>query len=106
MVVEDREGTADLLSLNINVGLDDDVFLPAFTYIALRAPYYKLSANGNYTLRSDHPSDVLELDHNHSLVEQLRWTDDALRIFEIEGDLGAIKEEGNCLFPSKQIPCG
>lgn len=53
MVVEDREGTADLLLLyNINIGLDDDVFLPAFTYIALRAPYYKCKRKLHVTPRS------------------------------------------------------
>ena len=107
MVVEDHEGTADLLSLyNINIGLDDDVFLPAFTYIALRAPYYKLSASGNYALRSDHPSDVLKLDHDHWLMKQLRWSDgdeDAPRISETEQDLRAIKEEGNRLFRQSEF---
>lgn len=98
-MVEDHEGTADLLSLyNINIGLDDDVFFPADTYFALRAPYYKLSASGNYTLRSDHPSDILKLDHNHFLVKQFRWADDYPGIFEVEQDVRAIKEEGNCLF--------
>ena len=102
MVVEDHKGTADLLSLyNINIGLDDNVFFPAFTYIALRAPYYKLSASGNCTLRSDHPSDVLKLHQDHWLIKHLRWSDgdgDAARIFKTEQDLRAIKEEGNRLF--------
>lgn len=90
----------------MNIGLNDDVFLPACTYIALHAPYYKLSASGNYTLRSDHPSDILKLDHEHWLMKQLRWSDedgDPPRIFETEQDLRAIKEEGNRLFRQSEF---
>lgn len=102
MVVKDHEGTANLLSLyNINIGRDDTVFLPAFTYIALCAPYYKLSVSGYYTLRSDHPSDILKPHQDHWLMKHLQWSDgdgDAARISRTQQDLRAIKEEGNRLF--------
>lgn len=67
--MKDRHRTADLLSsYNINIGLDDELFLPPGTFLAIRAPYYKWSAGGNYTLRADHPSDVVKLDNPHPFV--------------------------------------
>jgi tetratricopeptide (TPR) repeat protein len=97
-VVEDHTGTADLISIyNVNVDLDDDVFLPWGSYLAIRAPYYKLSANGNYTIRTDHPSDVVKVDATHPLVTQFRWKDQRGTIVE-EDDPLLLKEEGNVLY--------
>lgn len=97
VVVTDGSGTADLLSLyNINIGLDDDVFLPRGTYIAIRAPYYKLGAAGNYALRADHPSDVVKLHASHSLVTQFLKNDEREAI--LDHDSSTLKEEGNVLF--------
>ena len=56
------------------------------------SPYYKLSASGQYVVRSDHPSDVVKIDQNHFLMKQFRETDSGSRIFEIEQNFRAIKE--------------
>lgn len=97
-MVEDYTGTADLLSLyNVNVGLDDDVFLPRGSHLAIRAPYYKLSANGNYTIRTDHPSDVVKVNATHQLVKQFPWKGQRGTILE-DDEPSALKEEGNLLY--------
>ena len=79
-MVEDGHGTADLLSLyNVTIGLDDELFLPLGTSLAIHAPYYKWSAGGNYNLRADHPCDVNKLDNTHSLVMSFNLSQGVIR---------------------------
>ena len=123
-MVEDGHRTADFLSLyNINIGLDEEQYLPSGTFLAIRAPYYKWSAGGSYTLRVDHPSDVVKLDNTHPFVRTFNLSQHAIRqqnlpgflrsllpvqpagivsgtgrVLETEQDLTGLKEDGNELF--------
>ncbi|CAF4639536.1 unnamed protein product, partial [Rotaria sp. Silwood2] len=73
-VIEDPEGNVDLFSL-YNYALDKHYLdiLPVGIIIALKEPYYKVTAGGGTMLRCDHPQNVIYLDADDALVRQLTW---------------------------------
>ena len=98
-VVEDYTGVVDLLSLhNINIQLDDDVFLPKGSYLAIRSPYYKLETTGKHTICVDHPSDLVKLSKTDHLVTQFKWTDHDSGSSDSKPNLGATNKEAENLF--------
>jgi tetratricopeptide (TPR) repeat protein len=61
--VEDEYGdSAEISIYNERETINPDELLPIGTIIAVKEPCYKIVANGGYSIRVDHPSDVVYLD--------------------------------------------
>jgi len=60
--VQDAHGGFDRLALyNEDPNLDPSQLLPMGAIIAIKEPLYKVAADGGYTIRVDHPSDIVFL---------------------------------------------
>lgn len=106
-IVEDHEGSADALTLfNVNYGLNDQAYLPINSYIAIRAPFYSTGQHNSYTLRCDHPSDIVMLHKDHHLVKQFSWSSKPGDLDEFTCE--ELKDQGNKLFGKNnhQAACG
>lgn len=61
-IVQDELGTAERLALyNTDVAIGAEELLPEDAILAIKEPYYIANANGSYSLRVDHPSDLVQL---------------------------------------------
>lgn len=97
--VEDSEGVVDRLSVyNVDTKLRPDQVLPKGQILAIKEPYYKVTADGGHTIRVDHPSDLGQLRPEDELVPwQLQP-----KLMEL-GDVTPAhwKERGNVAFKAK-----
>ncbi|CAG8575219.1 9439_t:CDS:1 [Ambispora leptoticha] len=84
MVIEDLEGEAERLALHNYIpvnkippgGLSVEQasrFLPIGTILAIQNPYYKISQDGQTSLRSDNPNEIVIIKSNDKLLTQFRW---------------------------------
>jgi hypothetical protein len=94
-VMEDGQGDAIRLSL-YHQGDDRDSaqILPEGAILIVKEPYMKFSADGDYTIRVDHLSDIMHLSSGDTLVPSY-WKRITLKEQEIAGDL---KAKGNLCF--------
>jgi hypothetical protein len=61
--VEDEYGDVEKIAIyNEREAINPDDLLPVGTIMAVKEPFYKTAVNGDYTIRVDHPSDVVYLD--------------------------------------------
>ena len=61
-IVEDETGVAEKLALyNTEAAAKEDQLLPLHAVFAVKEPYYMVSPNGSYSIRVDHPSDLVHL---------------------------------------------
>lgn len=61
-IVQDNTGIADRLALyNTDVAARAEDLLPEDAILAIKEPYYMAYANRSYSLRVDHPSDLVQL---------------------------------------------
>ncbi|KAK3723912.1 hypothetical protein LTR37_001396 [Vermiconidia calcicola] len=68
-IVEDKEVNVDRLSVyNLDPSMPPETILPKGAIFAIKQPYYKATADGGYSVRVDHPSDLLQLDVENTLV--------------------------------------
>ncbi|CAF1352315.1 unnamed protein product [Didymodactylos carnosus] len=100
--VEDPEGNVDMLSLyNFAIDRDHSNAIPAGIVIAIKEPYYKITAGGGASLRCDHPTNIVHLDVEDPIVRQITWksgtcnsADDKQKTLSSE----EYKLEGNAFF--------
>ena len=72
-IIEDEQGQAERLAVyNIDLKIDAEDFLPEDALIAIKEPTLTSATSGGYTIRIDHPSDLLILGaHNKRLPQAL-----------------------------------
>ncbi|GAB7351869.1 hypothetical protein MBLNU459_g2420t1 [Dothideomycetes sp. NU459] len=95
--VEDETGDVDRIAVySFNNSLPPHGVLPQDALLAIKEPYYKISADGSSMLRVDHPSDLVPLDAAHNLVPEV-WR-------AVETNKTAIdwKDEGNAALSQKE----
>ncbi|KAI1334993.1 TPR domain protein [Xylariaceae sp. FL0016] len=93
-VVEDEEGTAVLIQL-YNQPEESEVskeqILRAGDLCVVKEPYFKVTTDGQYSLRVDHVSDIIWLDDTDERIP-LMWR---TRILNLEANSHEIRKEGN-----------
>ena len=95
--VEDENGNVDRIGLyNFDTSLTPERILGRGAVIAVKEPYYKVTVDGGYTIRVDHPSDVVRLSPGDSLVPEAF----AARFVEVK-DAATLKAEGNAAYGKK-----
>ncbi|CAF4306412.1 unnamed protein product [Rotaria sp. Silwood2] len=83
-VVEDPNGDVEVLELyNQNPNRSHKDIIPNNSIIILKEPYYKISAQRETSLRCDHPTDLIFLDTNNSMVQDLNWKTGTPKIHKI-----------------------
>jgi hypothetical protein len=83
-VVEDPEGNVEVLQLfNQNPNRSYTDIIPNDSIIVLKEPYYKISAQGETSLRCDHPTDLIFLDANDPVVQGLKWKTGTPKAYKI-----------------------
>ena len=96
--VEDESGAVDRLALyNEDPAMTPVKVLPKGAIFAIKEPYYKGSADGGYTIRVDHPSDLIVLQPGHHLIP-LAW---ALQAVDLAKSALKWKEDGNTAYLEK-----
>lgn len=97
--IEDEKGDVDRLALyNSDPKLALDSVLPSKALFAIKEPYYKTSADGGYTVRVDHPSNLVCVPYYHGMVP--RALSQGLSATEMNGL--ACKAAGNKAFSNKE----
>ncbi|KAK1061486.1 hypothetical protein LTR74_011000 [Friedmanniomyces endolithicus] len=97
-VVVDESGDVDRLSLyNTHPTTPAERKLPKDTIFVLREPFYKATADGGYTIRVDHPSDLLRLRPGDVRVPAALCP----RLVELDQEAAALKAEGNVAYGRK-----
>ncbi|KAI0550313.1 hypothetical protein F4679DRAFT_594767 [Xylaria curta] len=99
-IVEDEEGTAVLLQLyhqHQSIGTDLEDILHPNTVLMVKEPFFEVTANGSYSIRVDHVSDVVIL-HNTDPRIPSKWN---TRSHETESST-IIREQGNVAVKKKQ----
>lgn len=67
--IEDGAGEVDRLNVcNFELTLSAEQVLPRGVIFAVKEPYYKVTADGGYTIRVDHPTDLVRLEEDDALV--------------------------------------
>ncbi|KAK4958960.1 hypothetical protein LTR10_003759 [Elasticomyces elasticus] len=96
--VEDERGNVDRLALyNSDTSITPERTLPRGTIFAVKEPFYKATADGGYTIRVDHPSDLVRLAGNDDLVPPAL----APRLIELDISATALKAAGNAAYGKK-----
>ncbi|CAF1131538.1 unnamed protein product [Adineta steineri] len=73
-IVEDPNGDVDVLELYYqNPNRSHKDIIPNDSIIVLKEPYYKISDQGETSLRCDHPTDLIFLDANNPIVQDIKW---------------------------------
>ncbi|KAK3723646.1 hypothetical protein LTR37_001527 [Vermiconidia calcicola] len=94
-IVEDKEGNVGRLSVyNLDPSMPPKTILPKGAIFTIKEPYYKATADGGYSVRVDHPSDLLQLDVEDPLVP----AELAPRLVEIDRDAAFLKKEGTAAY--------
>lgn len=93
--VEDELGDVDRLAIyNLLPTTEANAVLPQGAIVAVKEPYYKLTADGGSFVRVDHPTDFVLLKPGNSIIPR-RFD---LRIKQIGQSATRLKEEGNSNF--------
>lgn len=97
-VIEDSNGDVDRLQL-YNQSNDFDVasILSSGQVVAIKEPYYKVSADGGYSIRVDHPSDIVLLSPTDSLISSSLGPN----VFELDKTALEWKDDGNAAYKRK-----
>jgi len=67
--IEDENKDVDRLAIqNMPLTAVTEKFLPSGAIVAIKEPYYKITADGGVMIRVDHPSDFLHLESGDALV--------------------------------------
>ncbi|KAK2766651.1 hypothetical protein FQN54_005962 [Arachnomyces sp. PD_36] len=100
LVAEDHSGDATLVTLfNMNIDCGDDQrYMAVNTYFVIRAPFYKMSAVGLYSVRVDHPSDCVRMSPGHSFLHKNPWDRPEYNARHVETDALKLKEKGRQYF--------
>lgn len=98
--VEDKLGDVDRVSLyNEDPKFEPSQVLPNGAVFAIKEPYYKVTADGGYTIRIDHPSDLVKLKPGDNVIP-LVFALSSLGIWQF-GDGDKWKEDGNQAYLKK-----
>ncbi|KAK3114277.1 hypothetical protein LTR53_007562 [Teratosphaeriaceae sp. CCFEE 6253] len=90
--VEDEDGKVDRLAVyNTDPGIAHERILLRDAIIAVKEPFYKATADGGYTIRVDHPSDLIRLSGTDDLVPPRL----APGLTELDIKASKIKAQGN-----------
>ncbi|KAM0466045.1 hypothetical protein ACHAPV_000998 [Trichoderma viride] len=93
--VEDELGDVDRLAIyNLLPTTEANAVLPQGAIVAVKEPYYKLTADGGPFVRVDHPTDFVLLKPGNSIIPRRFDT----RIKQIGQSATRLKEEGNSRF--------
>jgi len=97
---EDAKGNVDRLALyNEDFTVPAEELLPKGVVVAVKEPYCKASADGGYTIRIDHPSDLIVLQHGDPSMPaafafaMLKLTDTPASHLKTEGNNAYLKKE-------------
>ncbi|KAK4502484.1 hypothetical protein PRZ48_005909 [Zasmidium cellare] len=96
--IEDSEGSVDRLAVyNFDMRLRPEQILPKGQLLAVKEPYYKVTADGAPMVRVDHPSDFVILRPEDSAIPlQLRP-----KLLELVDSPSAWKAKGNAAFKAR-----
>ncbi|KAF2163267.1 hypothetical protein M409DRAFT_26311 [Zasmidium cellare ATCC 36951] len=96
--IEDRELSVDRLAVyNFDMQLRPEQLLPKGQLLAVKEPYYKVTADGAPVVRVDHPSDLVVLRPEDAIIPmQLRP-----KLLELVDSLSHWKAKGNAAFKAK-----
>lgn len=96
--IEDGDGAVDRLNVyNFEPELNAERVLPKGAIFAVKEPYYKVTADGGYTIRVDHPTDLVRLEEDDALVPGTLRP----RVIDLDKDDGTAlewKAKGNTAF--------
>jgi len=96
--VEDANGNVDRVAVyNTDTGITPERLLPKGAVLAVKEPFYKTTADGGYSLRVDHPSDLILLSASDALVPQQL----APRLIELDVPAPPLKVKGNDAYGKK-----
>lgn len=96
--IEDTTGEVDnLQAVNYGLGVSAAEHLPRGAVFAIKEPYYKVTMSGGYAVRVDHPTDLVPLPNNHSLMPATFYV---LSAAQIELDADAYRVAGNNAYKS------
>ncbi|OCL07988.1 hypothetical protein AOQ84DRAFT_389153 [Glonium stellatum] len=97
-LIEDSNGDVERLQIyNQSNDIDAGLILPCGRVVAIKDPYYKTSADGGYSVRVDHPSDILLLPPTSEFVPPSLGAD----IIDLQKTALQLKEEGNTAYKRK-----
>ncbi|TKA77483.1 hypothetical protein B0A55_05367 [Friedmanniomyces simplex] len=98
--VEDEQGGVDRLAVyNTHPGLPPSQTLPKGAVFVVREPFYKATADGGYTIRVDHPSDLVLLAAGDERVPSALCP----RLVELDQSAAGMKAEGNVAYGRKDF---
>ncbi|KAK5682701.1 hypothetical protein LTS10_005831 [Elasticomyces elasticus] len=98
--VEDAKGNVERLGLyNTDPKLTPEQSLPRGVVIAVREPFYKATMDGGYTIRVDHPSDLVRLPAGHESIPAAF----ASRLVELGLPTEGFKMSGNAAYAKKDF---
>ncbi|KAK5723704.1 hypothetical protein LTR15_005403 [Elasticomyces elasticus] len=98
--VENAEGNVERLALyNTDPKHTPEQSLPRGVVIAVREPFYKATMDGGYTIRVDHPSDLVRLPAGHESIPAAF----APRLVELELPAEGFKMSGNAAYAKKDF---
>lgn len=94
-IVQDATGTAERFALyNTDVAAGAEEVLPEDAIFAIKEPYYMVNANKSYSLRVDHPSDLVQLSPLDTRISR----DICANLVQVDKSALDWKEEGNVAY--------
>lgn len=98
-IVEDEHGQAERLAIyNIDLKIDAEYFLPEDALVAIKEPTLTVSTSDGYTIRVDHPSDLLIMDFHHTRIPRTLMEDRS----EFNKTALEWKQEGNNAYSARK----
>ncbi|TKA40959.1 hypothetical protein B0A54_07871 [Friedmanniomyces endolithicus] len=99
MLFANKSGGVDRLAVyNTHPTTPIEQILPKHALFALREPFYKATVDGGYTIRVDHPSDLIRLQAGDERVPAAFCP----RLVELDKEAGGLKAEGNAAYGRKE----
>jgi len=93
--IEDELGDVERLAIyNLLPTVAPNDILPFGAIVAVKEPYYKLTADGGLIVRVDHPSDLVSLKPDNEIIPPRL----APRIIEVELSALSLRADGNAAF--------
>ena len=97
--IEDVNGDVDRLALyNCDPNLKPQQLLPKGTVFAIKEPFYKGTADGGYSIRIDHPSDLVQFQPTDASIPSSL----APRIVSLDTSATDWKKDGNAAYVKKE----
>ncbi|KAK0934192.1 hypothetical protein LTR29_014241 [Friedmanniomyces endolithicus] len=97
--VEDQSGGVDRLAVyNTHPTTPIEQILPKHALFALREPFYKATVDGGYTIRVDHPSNLIRLQAGDERVPAAF----SPRLVELDKEAEGLKADGNAAYGRKE----